>query len=284
MFVDPGHFYSPIPNQEEVQKYLESDLFKRQEERVDKLLDYKAMRRLWENIAHNTLDFPFENSPDFRYFARNSQFLYFDAAILSAIIAHLNPKRVVEIGCGYSSAAMFDTFERLDGAKLSSFICIDPDMSRLEELDPPDFVVRHAAEVQSCDWQIFGDLAAGDLLFIDSSHVLKTGSDLHFEYMQVLPDLPKGCIVHIHDIFYPLEYPRNWLLKDSRAWNEVYLVDLMLSHGSDWEVLFFNHAMLEKEPEVFETAPSLWSRFRQFSVPAWQRELMAGSIWLRKRL
>ena len=283
MFVEPGHFYSPIPDQSEVELYLDSDQFQRQKARVDAMLDYGAMADLWRTIAPKAVSFPFEASRDFRYYGRNGQFLYFDATVLSAMLTMLNPRKVVEIGCGYSSAAMFDTFDRLDGARLESFVCIDPDMSRLDKLNPPNFVTRLEAKVQSCNLNVFSDLSDGDLLFIDSSHVLKTGSDLHFEYLELLPRLGKGTIVHIHDVFYPFEYPPEWLLKDGRAWNEVYLVDLMLSHGTSWEVVFFNHAMIENAPDVFETSPSVWKRFNEFSVPKWQRSIMAGSIWLRKR-
>src|SRR6056297_2062531 len=120
MFVEPGHFYSPIPDQTEVEMYLESDRFRRQKARVDNMLDYGAMADLWTKIAPNAISFPFEASRDFRYHGNNGQFLYFDATVLSAMVSNFNPRKVVEIGCGYSSAAMFDTFDRMDDARLET--------------------------------------------------------------------------------------------------------------------------------------------------------------------
>ena len=281
VFVDDGHFYSPIHDPEDVKAYLASEVFQRQCVRVDALLDFDAMSALWGQIKGGALAFPFEQSEAFRYRVLNNQFLLIDSTVASAMVTHLNPRKIVEIGCGWSSAAMFDVLERLQDRRLEQFVCIDPDMSRLDAIDPPAFVERRRERVQDTPLEVFESLGAGDILFIDSSHVLKAGSDVHYEYLHLLPKLPSGVIVHIHDVFYPFEYPRSWLVRERRAWNEGYLVDLMLSHSDRWEVMFFNHAMMEKCPDVLNEGLKLMDQMDTHGLKPFQR--VNGSIWLRRR-
>ena len=87
--------------------------------------------------------------------------------------------------------------------------------------------------------ETFAALEGGDILFIDSTHVLKTGSDVVRLYNEIVPRLNAGVIVHIHDIFYPFEYPRDWVL-EGRAWSEAYLVRVFLAFNSEYEILLFN--------------------------------------------
>ena len=135
--------------------------------------------------------------------------------------------------------------------------------------------------MQSVPMERFLELEAGDIFFIDSSHVLKTGSDVHFEYLHILPELKPGVIIHVHDIYYPFEYPRRWTLQHNRSWNELYLVDMMLSHGDRYEVLFFNDAMLQKSESLMRKPGDMFDRFEM--AQANQRQRLNGSIWLRKR-
>lgn len=280
-FVEPGHFYSPLGQRAETRAYYASDLFQRQAARVDAMLDLPAMTRLWHRIMKLALTFPFDPAEGFRYFGRNSQFMYYDATILSGMIAHLNPARIVEIGAGFSSAAIFDTIDRMDRPRLQSFTTIDPDLSRVQALDPPPGARLIGAPVQSLAPDTFAELRAGDVFFIDSSHVLKTGSDVWYEYLHLLPALNPGVIVHIHDIFYPFEYPKGWAVAENRSWNEVYLVDMMLTHGSDFEILFFNDAFLRKMPARLRKDGDMFDRF----AAAGARDMHAvnGSIWLRRK-
>jgi hypothetical protein len=94
--------------------------------------------------------------------------------------------------------------------------------------------------VQETDIEMFDVLDENDILFIDSSHVVKTGSDVNFELFEILPRLKKGVIVHIHDIPYPFEYPREWVIERNYSWNEVYAVRAFLMYNNSFEVLFFN--------------------------------------------
>src|SRR5262249_55925603 len=124
-------------------------------------------------------------------------------------------------------------------------------------------------QVQCVDLQIFRELEAGDILFIDSSHVSKTGSDVNHLMFKVLPNLAEGVYVHFHDIFYPFEYPEQ-LAFEGRAWNEAYLLRAFLSYNKSFEIRFFNTYLLTYFRERFE---------RDF--PLFMKST-GGSIWLRK--
>jgi predicted O-methyltransferase YrrM len=279
-FVEPGHFYSPVADPGATRRYLASPHYARQRERVLAMLDLPGMERLWAELEPLALDFPFEPAPPFRYHGRNGQFMYFDATILSGLVAHLNPARVIEIGAGFSSAAMFDTFDRMAAPRLQTFLTIDPDLSRIRRLSPPKSAQMMAAEVQSLPPETFDVLDAGDLLFIDSSHVLKTGSDVHYEYLHILPRLKPGVIVHIHDVPFPFEYPDRWTLRENRSWNEAYLVDMLLTHGRTFEIVFFNDAFLTLRDPALRKPGDMFDRFASFPTRAFHS--INASIWLRR--
>ncbi len=251
-----------------------------QAERVDAMLDMPKMAALWRDIAPGVINLPFKENPDFRYYGDNDYFEYVDGSILSGLVTWLNPRRIIEIGAGFSSAAMFDTLDRIKSPRLKTYTTIDPDLSRIKALNPPASAELIAAQVQSVPMERFEALEANDILFIDSSHVMKTGSDVHFEYLQILPRLKKGVIVHVHDIFYPFEYPRAWLARKPRYWNEAYIVDTMLTHGNSFEILFFVDAFVRKCGQEVRMPGDMFERFDSFE----KRDVnfLSGSLWLRK--
>lgn len=281
VFVAPGHFYSPIADPVETSRYFGSPHFAAQTARVDAMLDMDAMIALWHQIAPQITTFPFKKTPGFRYYGRNGQFHYFDGSVLSGLLTALNPARIIEIGAGFSSACIFDTIDRSPDARLKTFTTIDPDLSRIKSLSPPPMAEMLDVEVQSVPIDFFRQLNAGDVLFIDSSHVLKTGSDVHYEYLHILPALKSGVIVHIHDIFYPFEYPNRWAVSENRSWNEVYMVDMLLTHSNRFEVLFFNDAFLQKAADRVRVSGDAFDRASQSGARAMYR--VNGSLWLKKR-
>lgn len=279
-FYPPGHFYSPLGDRSEVSEYLSSDHYARQIDHTDRLIDFEAQSWLWDRISPLQVKFPFEEQKGFRYYARNNQFTYFDASILSGILNILDPGRIVEIGSGFSTAAMFDTFERMSNPSIEQLTTIDIDMSRLDELNPPDYCERINAPVQSIDPAYFAQLGEGDLLFIDTSHVMKTGSDVHYEYLHILPALKPGVVVHIHDIHYPFEYCRQWAKSENRSWNEVYLVDMLLTYSKDFKMLFFNDAFKQCLADDLREPGDMFDRFEAFSAKRFHS--LCGSLWLVK--
>jgi hypothetical protein len=156
---------------------------------------------------------------------------------------------MVEVGCGHSSLLSADVNRNYLGLG-TEITCIEP--------YPPDFlqeplpgISRLISErVEEVGFEPFLALEKGDILFIDSSHVSKTGSDVNFLYLEVIPRLAKGVLIHIHDIFIPQEYPSDWVLGEERSWNEQYLLRAMLMYSNGFRVLFGSHCATCFFPEL----------------------------------
>ena len=122
--------------------------------------------------------------------------------------------------------------------------------------------------------ETFTSLRENDILFIDSSHVCKIGSDVQFEFLEILPRLAPGVVVHVHDIFLPFEYPKTWVKDWHRFWNEQYLLQAFLCGNREFEVLWAGAWMQHRHPDLVEKS------FPSFSA---NRNQMA-SFWIRRRL
>jgi predicted O-methyltransferase YrrM len=237
-----GHYHSPIPDKNEVIAYVAS---RRQPpmDLPDVRLDKEAQFKLLGEYARFYEELPFPEKEDgrCRFYYDNGWFSYADAIFLFGFLRKHSPRRIIEVGSGFSSAVMLDTAERFFSQR-PVITLIEPNPDRLNALLRGDdrervrVVNRRVQEVQS---ELFLTLQAGDLLFIDSSHVLKCGSDLQVLMFEILPLLPPGVFVHFHDVFYPFDYPSEWL-EEGRYWNENYFLRAFLSYNSEWSVYFFN--------------------------------------------
>jgi predicted O-methyltransferase YrrM len=161
------------------------------------------------------------------YFTNNSQFGWLDSRTLPVLLQHLRPQRIVEIGSGFSSLLTADVNKRLL-QNSAEFSCIEPYPREFLRKPIPGLHELLIEKVEDLPISYFAELAPGDVLFIDSSHVAKTGSDVNYLAFEILPRLQPGVIVHIHDVFLPNEYPKDWVLDDNRSWNEQYLVRALL--------------------------------------------------------
>jgi len=168
---------------------------------------------------------------------QNDYFNGFDAAVYYSLIRHLKPKRVIEIGSGYSTRIAHKALARNgnDGA----LTCIEPNPERLNGLSLKVELIRK--RVEEIDVEFFTQLEANDILFIDSSHTVKFGSDVCYEFLEVLPLIKPGVWVHVHDIFFPHDYPAEWLMKRRLALNEQYLLEAFLSFNREFQVALANH-------------------------------------------
>lgn len=237
-----GHYYSPIPSRNDVARKLG------QGGAVSDLNDVDLRRdeqlKLLRTFSRYYGELPFEDKPNqrCRYHFENPWFSYTDAIILYSFLRHFDPKRIVEIGSGYSSAVMVDTLDNFPNRNLAvSFI--EPYPDRLNALIDIDSMARATLlekKVQDVELKLFRSLESNDLLFVDSSHVMKFGSDLYTILFEILPILAVGTHVHFHDIFYPFEYPDEWL-REGRYWNECYLLRAFLACNKCWEITLFNH-------------------------------------------
>lgn len=203
--------------------------------------------------------------PEDRWQPDNGMYDRADAAVLQAMLRHLRPQRLLEVGSGYSTAVALDVKTRhLPDLTVT---CVEPHPERLRSrLREGDDVTIFETPVQDIPVGMFSQLEAGDILFIDSTHVLKSGSDVAWLYLHVLPTLPVGVHVHLHDIHWPFEYPDTWIL-EGRDWNEAYLAQAFLTHNHAWQITLMTSWLWTQRPDL---------------VPEPLRQESTGSLWLER--
>lgn len=268
----PGHYHSPIPDPCDVAEGLKAPaLVPGSFPEIDFRREAQEVLFLEFENYYRDLFFPQNKTEGFRFYYENEFFSYSDAVFLFCFLRHENPRRVIEVGSGFSSAVMLDTFDRCFTQK-PEVTFIEPHTGRLKELlfenDLKDCRLIEMA-VQKVPLSVFESLEAGDLLFIDSSHVSKYGSDVNHLLFNVLSKLAPGVFVHFHDIFHDFEYPARWL-RDGWYWNECYLLRAFLACNREWPIYFFNNyiAQIFKE-RILETMPIC-------------ARVAGGSLYLRK--
>jgi hypothetical protein len=258
LFVEPGHFYSPVVDVASARVHLDALEARGLVEQLPGVgISREAMVAEWERLVPLMRDnpFPADVTPGFRYAFQNPAYSWGDGSVLHAMLRLHRPKRVIEIGSGWSSACTVDTVERyLDGNCRLTFIDPYPQLLRTLLGDTAVPVEILESPLQDVPLATFADLQAGDVLFIDSTHVLRTGSDVCLELLEILPRLPSGVVVHIHDVFWPFEYPRHWVLDENRSWNELYALRAFLIGNRDWRVTMFNHYFVQVERARIEAS------------------------------
>jgi hypothetical protein len=243
LFVPPGHFYSPIPDVIEATERLRTIQGSSPPAVGGICIDPVAMQRLWGILLAGMADcdFPETRQEHRRYYFENDFYSYGDALVFRSMVKHLRPIRLVEVGSGFSSAVALDTREACGFPREMTFI--EPYQERLQQLlrgeDAREVRILER-KVQQVDRTLFTSLQANDIMFIDSSHVVKTGSDLHHILFEIVPALSAGVVLHFHDVFWPFEYPESWAVEQLRAWNEVYFLRAFLMYNHDFEIMFFN--------------------------------------------
>ncbi len=230
----PVHFYSPIPSREEIgistadTDYSRIPNLNPDSGTVSRLLDtYCRFSGELTDISESPLE-----TMDFYW--SNPAFNALDAIGLYSILRDKRPQRYVEIGCGYSSIIALKALEANGTGKM---LCIEPyENEMLGSIQENTRYVEVINEpIQIVDTSVFSDLNSGDVLFIDSTHVSKFGSDVNFEFFQIIPFLNPGVLIHIHDIHYPLDYPIGWVRDRKVFWNEQYLLMAFLSFNSSFK-------------------------------------------------
>ncbi len=274
MFVPPGHFYSPIVDPAVAERHLARLEATEAPDALSGIaIDKELMVEVWQSLLPFVASAPFpeQKTTTFRYAFENPAYSWGDGSVLHAMLRLHRPKRVVEVGSGWSSACTLDTVEKyLDGDCELTFVEPFPQLlldlsgdakGKLHILDRP---------IQEVPLEMFDNLEAGDFLFIDSTHILSTGSDVCFELFQVLPRLRPGVFVHFHDMFWPFEYPRIWAVDENRSWNELYAMRAFLTNNNAWRIYFFNDYFAKcSRPAVQSTYP------RVLRNPG-------GALWLQR--
>lgn len=269
---EPGHFYSPIVDIDEVkinEKQIWNELSLKELKEIN--LNINCQKEFLQNIEKHYSSIPYRDSKKegLRYYFDNEYFSYSDAVFLFGMINHVKPKRIIEVGSGFSSALMLDTNSLFfnNGIELNF---IEPYPDRLKSLisESENNCTIIQKKVQEIEIDFFQQLQEGDILFIDSSHISKSGSDLNYLLFTVLPNLNEGVYIHFHDIFYPFEYPKEWVY-GGRNWNENYLLRAFLMNNEKYSICLFSHYLHLHFPELLERMPLTTKNF-------------GGSLWLLK--
>lgn len=268
----PGHFYSPVPDPDEIRQ-REAEIFDTSRPVLGIDFNDAHQLELLEALIPLLDEAPWEwhHKPGLRFCFDNIYYTWSDALVLYGLMRVLEPSHIIEVGSGWSSALMLDTNHLFfDDAIELTFI--EPHPDRLKEL-AADVTSTHLIQdiVQHVPLRTFEELEAGDFLFIDTSHVSKTGSDVNHILFEILPRLPSGVYIHFHDIFYPFEYPKEWVYK-GYAWNENYILRAFLMDNPHYQVIFMNTYLEFKYPQ--KLPPKLFTRYEGS---------ITGGIWLQKR-
>lgn len=253
-------YYSPIPRLEEI-KARQDEIFAVPASIPAVDMREGAQLNLIEQLSRFYGDQPFSATPSdgLRYHFENGWFQFADGLILYALLRHLNPQRIIEVGSGFSSALMLDTNDLfLDGKVALTFI--DPNPQRVlrllrdEDSKKAQVISKPVHEVDS---SMFDELQPGDILFVDGSHVSRVGSDVNKIFFEILPRLQAGVMIHVHDIFYPFEYPKDWIYM-GRFWNEAYLVRAFLMYNASFRITLSNSFLHKFHFEQVSSLMPLW--------------------------
>lgn len=267
-----GHFYSPIADTADI-RARESIIWKRCDEMLGIDFNTQEQLSLLTVLKQYTADisYPVEKPLDeTMYFYGNDQYPVLDAEFLYAALCYFRPKSMIEIGSGFSSLITADVNRRILNSQLD-FSCIEP-YPRQFLIDGVNGITRLVQKkVEDVDLTFFDRLDSGDILFIDSSHVSKVGSDVNYLFFEVIPRLKKGVMVHIHDIFLPDEYPKPWVIDQGRNWNEQYLLRAFLQFNTDWKVMWAGHFM-----------GTQYTAQVQDTFPQYPKLGGGGSFWIRR--
>jgi hypothetical protein len=274
----PGHYYSPLPDTRELgAEPRHSEVWPARPRETPGIAwrDEEQVALCREVFARQErLAFADEPSDDPTvYFARNDQYSAFDAWVLEAFLRYLLPRRLIEVGSGFSTLVSARVNrELLDGSM--HVTCIEPYPRGFLVDGVPGISELRVEKVQETPLAVFEELGENDVLFIDTSHVAKTGSDVVWLYQEVVPRLRPGVVVHIHDVFAPGEYPQAWVL-DGWGWNELYVVRAFLAFNRAFRIELGAQYMLKRHRDVvLEAFPGMAEE--RYAHPG------GGSLWIRR--
>lgn len=273
--VTPAHFYGPVPETRD----LVPGVFERRSALPGIDINASGQLDLLETFIQlyrgEYESFQRERAEgDGAFFLHNGQFETVDAEVLYCLVRYRRPRRVIEIGSGHSTRLILAALRRnRDERATCDFTAIEPfpSASLRRSLDGLGRLI--AKPVQGVAVEEFMSLGETDILFIDSSHVARIGSDVLYELLEIVPRLQAGVAVHVHDIFLPGEYPRDWVIKLRRFWNEQYLLQAFLAFNREFHVLWGSSYMAMEHRDALQRA-----------FPSLQPEDRPGSFWIQRRI
>jgi len=271
-----GAYYSPIPSMNDIMDFNFDSPPPTSLPGID-LNDEEQLCLLdqFESYYHE-IPFPDEKSSKYRFYHQNNMFYYSDAILLYCMIRHLKPSKIIEVGSGFSSALILDTNEHFMNNSIHCTF-IEPYPKRLMDLMKKEDKEKSTIinkRLQDVPLSVFKELLKNDILFIDSSHVSKFNSDVNYLIHKILPLLSDGVYIQFHDVFYPFEYPKEWMYR-GRAWNEQYILRSFLQYNNAFKIAMFNtYLQMKFISQIDARFPLLYKERGQ--------HYKAGCIWLKK--
>ncbi|MBN2670802.1 MAG: hypothetical protein JXX29_03975 [Deltaproteobacteria bacterium] len=278
-FAPGGHYYSPIPSDEDISYALSHRSASHDEISVDAEYQLALLEEI-SRFHHNIPNFPWAKNKDFLFYYANPYFSFPDVAILTSFLQFRKPKRFVDIGGGITSFLIMDLNRLLFENAPIQLEVIQPFATLItNELSPEKQPILHEKRIQDVDLNLFETMEEDDVLFLDTSHVSKAGSEVNCILFEILPKLKPGVRVHIHDIFFPFEYPEEFF-QDGKQWNELYLWRAFLMNNKDYQIELFN-AYLEyfHLKELTEKIPNYKSTQRSEA----HLHNHGTSLWIQKK-
>ena len=276
------HYYLPIPDEAD----LSDTFWERRSALVGLEMNDEYALDLLQSVFPLYLDefratFPIHQSSNdpTQFYLINNNFMAIDAHVYYIFIRHFKPKRIVEIGAGHSTVVASEACRRNvnEGGEEPSLIAIEPYPRSILKEGIPELSQLIEAKVQDVDIELFTSLKSGDILFIDSSHVLREGGDVQLEYCEILPLLAPGVLVHIHDISLPKHYPRVYF-ENQLYFNEQYLLQAFLCFNSRFDVIWPGNYMIVKYPDrVINLFPEYHEMRKSYPMSE------PSSFWIRVR-
>ena len=269
LHITPVHFYQPIPDTRTLPESLWSQPSELAGIDMNDAVQLNLLRNCFPIFRDEYEQFPVKatGQPEQFYFD-NGRFGGTDALVTYCMVRHFKPRTIVEIGSGYSSLISGQAAAKNGDAAL---VCIEPFPLDFLRKGFPGLRALVEKKVEDVGLDFFSELQSGDILFIDSSHTVKIGGDVNYLFLEVLPRLNPGVIVHVHDILFPFDYRRDWVMDEFRFWTEQYLLQAFLAFNSQFEVLaansYLGHYYLDDFKATFPTSP-WWG---------------GGSFWMRRK-
>jgi len=264
----PVHYYSPIPSKQEL---LNFDFNKSP---YNLAYDFKEKFQLellnkFARYNEELYDIPIKQQREDEYAWENPAFWPFDAIVYYSFIREFKPSVVVEVGSGYSSLM---AAKALVENKKGMLKCVEPYPYEFLKKGFKGLTNLIEKRVQDVDVDVFMEMKKNDILFIDNTHVCKTGSDVNYLILEILPILNPGVIIHFHDIYLPYEYPKSWLIDKKLFWNEQYLLNAFMMFNNSFEVMLTNFLIGRKHVGKFKNAFPCIANYAEGG----------GSFWIRK--
>lgn len=259
-------FYSPIPDLSS----LNADTWERRSELAGVAVDLERQLELLVELEPYFREFdpPAREAPPHQYYGENPSYGRGDADLLHAMTRHYRPRRIVELGSGFSTLVLAQAVRDNGDGELHVF---DP-YPGIAGPDTPGVTRFQTIAAQDVPLSTFQALAGGDFLVVDTTHAVKIGGDVNRIILDILPRLAPGVMVHFHDIFLPYEYPREWLERYGLYWTEQYLVQAFLALNPAYEVICALYALVRDHREQVGGV-----------IPALAEGGAPAAFWVRRR-